>query len=101
MRYGLVLIAVLALGACHRRTSEVMPGADAEARRAASQKTNDDLAAAGDAAEGPAVAIGPRASAPARARPVELTPEAPAEEAPKLPVAENVSQDEAPPSGPN
>jgi len=71
-----------------------MPGADAEARRAASQKTTDDLAAAGDAGDVSSGAVEPRASAPVRARPVDLTPAAPVEEAPKLPVAENVSQDE-------
>jgi len=90
-RRALALVLLLVLGACHRRSSEVMPGADAEARRAASQKTTEDLAAAGDASDGSAVAVEPRGSAPVRSRPVDLTPATPAEDAPKLPVAENVS----------
>jgi hypothetical protein len=94
VKYRLALVALLALGACHRRTSEVMPGADAEARRAAAQQTSGDLAAAADAAQGQAVTIAPRAAA--RPRPVWLMPDATAETAPRLPVAENVSQDDAP-----
>jgi hypothetical protein len=94
MRYGLALVALLALAACHRRTSEVMPGADAEARRAAVQQTSDDLAAAADAAQGQAVVAGGRA--PARSRPIRLMPDQPEDDAPRLPVADNVSQEDAP-----
>jgi len=93
MKRALSLIALLALAACHRRSSEVMPGADAEARHAAAQQTLDDLAAADAAATGPAPATEPRA---VRTRPVTLMPDNAEEAAPQLPVAANVAQEEAP-----
>ena len=93
MRYGLALVVALALAGCHRRTSEVMPGADAEARRAAAQQTSEDLAAAGDAAQ-QTVAIESRA--PGRPNPVRLMPDAAPDAARQLPGADNVSQEDAP-----
>jgi len=93
MRSRLALVALLALAGCHRNASEVIPGADAEARRAAAQQTLTDLAAADDAARGPAPFSQPRA---ARVHPVRLMPDAEPDAAPQLPVAENVAQEEAP-----